>query len=388
VRSCHPDPPVRVCIVYDCLYPWTVGGAERWYRGLADELVAEGHDVTYLTRRQWPAGEPPQIPGVRVVAVSAGGPLYDAGGRRRISSPLRFGWGVLRHLLTHRRDYDAVHLCAFPYFSLLAARLALLGRPVAIGVDWFEVWSAAYWRGYLGPLGGRIGELVQRACVRLTPRAFVFSDLHGRRLRDEGLRGPLIRLSGLYAGPSGAAQATPPPAEPLVVFAGRHIAEKQAHLIPAAVAEARERVPGLRAHILGDGPERPRVLEAIRTAGAEDFVTAPGFVDPDTVTAELAQATCLILPSAREGYGLVVIEAAATGTPSIVLAGEANAAVELVEAGVNGFVADAPEGLADAIAAAHAGGSALRASTAAWFERNAGRLSAGEAAQRIALEYA
>jgi len=31
---------MRVCVVYDCLYPYTVGGAERWYRNLADELVA------------------------------------------------------------------------------------------------------------------------------------------------------------------------------------------------------------------------------------------------------------------------------------------------------------------------------------------------------------
>src|SRR5262249_48379662 len=45
--------PVRICIVYDCLYPHTVGGAERWYRNLSERLADEGHDVTYLTLRQW-----------------------------------------------------------------------------------------------------------------------------------------------------------------------------------------------------------------------------------------------------------------------------------------------------------------------------------------------
>ena len=43
---------MRICIVYDCLFPYTVGGGERWYRALAGELVAAGHEVTYLTRRQ------------------------------------------------------------------------------------------------------------------------------------------------------------------------------------------------------------------------------------------------------------------------------------------------------------------------------------------------
>src|SRR4051812_294831 len=69
-RSPIPCPPcciprarhrtsVRVCIVYDCLYPYTVGGAERWYRALVAELIAAGHEVTYLTRRQWPVGTAP-----------------------------------------------------------------------------------------------------------------------------------------------------------------------------------------------------------------------------------------------------------------------------------------------------------------------------------------
>ena len=48
---------VRVCVAYDCLYPYTVGGAERWYRNLATTLVDAGHEVTYLTRQQWPRGE-------------------------------------------------------------------------------------------------------------------------------------------------------------------------------------------------------------------------------------------------------------------------------------------------------------------------------------------
>ena len=35
-------PYVRICIVYDCLYPYTVGGAERFYRNLAERLAADG----------------------------------------------------------------------------------------------------------------------------------------------------------------------------------------------------------------------------------------------------------------------------------------------------------------------------------------------------------
>ena len=59
---------MRICVVYDCLFPLTVGGAERWYRNLAERLASGGHEVSYLTLRQWDRGERAQIdPRVRVV---------------------------------------------------------------------------------------------------------------------------------------------------------------------------------------------------------------------------------------------------------------------------------------------------------------------------------
>src|SRR3712207_5909462 len=141
---------MRVCLIYDCLFPWTVGGAERWYRNLAERLAADGHEVTYLTRLQWDADDPPRLPGVRVIAVSKREPLYGPDGNRRIGEALRFGWGVLGHLARHARRYDAVHTASFPYFSLLAAAaLRPIGR-YRLLVDWHEVWSRGYWREYLG----------------------------------------------------------------------------------------------------------------------------------------------------------------------------------------------------------------------------------------------
>src|ERR1700756_3214677 len=131
---------MRVCIVYDCLFPHTVGGAERWYRNLAERLAADGHEVTYLTLRQWDSAEPPQLAGVRVEAAGPRMELYP-GDRRRILPPLVFGAGVLKHLLRHGRRYDVVHTASFPYFSLLAADAARGRGRFRLLVDWHEVWT-------------------------------------------------------------------------------------------------------------------------------------------------------------------------------------------------------------------------------------------------------
>jgi len=154
---------MRICLVYDCLFPHTVGGAERWYRNLAERLAADGHEVTYLTLRQWERSERPDLPGVRVIAVGPRLGLYTRDGRRRIAPPLVFGAGVLAHLARHGRRYDVVHTASFPYFSLLAAAAVRRRGGYALVVDWHEVWSAEYWNEYLGRAGA-IGHRVQRRC--------------------------------------------------------------------------------------------------------------------------------------------------------------------------------------------------------------------------------
>lgn len=378
---------MRVCIVYDCLYPFTIGGAERWYRNLAERLASSGHEVTFLTRRQWPRAEDPGVAGVRVIAVSPRMELY-AGGRRRILPPLVFGLGVLKHLLRHGKHYDIVHTGSFPYFSLLAAGVGRRRYGFRLFVDWHEIWTSEYWREYLGALGGRIGWRIQRACVRVPQRAFCFSRLHERRLRECGFSGDLTRLEGQYLGSVKAVQ--PEPAQLLAVFAGRHIPEKRVPAIVPALAEARRQIPDLRGEIFGDGPERPKVLRAIADSGLEGEVEAPGFVNAGVLEKALASALCLVLPSRREGYGLVVIEAAARGVPVVVVEGSDNAAVELVEEGTNGAIANSPEPreLAAAIVRIHQGGPELRDSAADWFRRNADRLSFERSFERVLEGYA
>jgi glycosyltransferase involved in cell wall biosynthesis len=376
---------VRVCLIYDCLYPYTVGGAERWYRNLGERLAAEGHEVTMLTLRQWPRGERPEVPGVQVTAVGPRMALYVAG-RRRVLPPLVFGAGVLAHLLAQGRRYDVVHTASFPYFSLLAAGLARTLHRFALVVDWHELWTRGYWREYLGRAGGALGFGVQRRCARLRQRAFAFSRLHAARLRQEGLRGEVTVLEGQWAGP--LQPRGPEPARPVVVFAGRHIPEKRAPALVPAMARVRQRAPELRCDVYGDGPDRPAVEAAVRAHGLEEAVRVHGFVDGEVVDGALRTALCMVLPSRREGYGLVVIEAASRGTPSVVAADPDSAATELVEDGRNGVVAASasPEDLAEAILRARAGGQDLRRSTAEWFAQNAQRLSL-ESSLRTVLSY-
>ena len=229
---------MRICLVYDCLFPYTVGGAERWYRNLAERLAAEGHEVTYLTLRQWERGERGEVPGR---AGGRGRPameLYAEAGRRRILPPLVFGLGVLGAPPAPR---PPLRRGPHGVVSLLLAAAASAPRAASAASGWWSTGTrcgaASTGSSTSGAVGGRIGNAVQALCMRIPQRAFCFSRLHARRLVEGGLRGEPTLLEGEYAGPLDPRSRGR--AEPLVVFAGRHIPEKRVPALVPAVAAAR-----------------------------------------------------------------------------------------------------------------------------------------------------
>ncbi|MCE8520992.1 glycosyltransferase [Ruegeria pomeroyi] len=124
-----------------------------------------------------------------------------------------------------------------------------------------------------------------------------------------------------------------------VLAVGRlHPAKGHADLIRAFAHALRTR-PELRLTILGEGEARPELEALIAAMDLQDRVTLPGY-SPD-VARHMAGAGLFVLPSHREGFGNVVVEALAQGTPVLAtdcdgprrLLGQAGAAGRIVPIG-------------------------------------------------------
>ncbi len=123
------------------------------------------------------------------------------------------------------------------------------------------------------------------------------------------------------------------PEKPIVLFAGRLIDAKRPMDLLAALERLGE--PGRKAALViaGDGPLRPALIQ--RAQGNAVFT---GWLrDPVKMAGLMAIARVFVLPSAHEPWGAVVNEALAAGTP-VVASDRVTSAVELIEAGVNGFL--------------------------------------------------
>jgi glycosyltransferase involved in cell wall biosynthesis len=357
----------RVAIAYDCLFPVDTGGGERVYRRLAELFSERGSEVTYVTRR---GRDVDPRAGFTVVGVWDGA-IARADGTRTPVAALGFAAALFRHFSARRRDHDLVIVAALPVLNVLAVRLALLGTGTVVATDWLEIWPWRTWREYSGFLVGSVAFALQWSALRVGRIQTVNSRFTGSRLRRYRRRADPIVL-GLVDLVGAARDApTAPDRPPLVLFAGRHIADKRLESLPPALVVARRTVPELTAVIAGSGPTTESVRRAARTAGVESSIRFVGRIDDGRLDELMGRAAALVNPSRREGFGLVVAEAASRGTPSVVVAAEDNAAAELVQVGVNGEVAasHSPEDLGSAIVRALEGGDALRRSTAEWFAR-------------------
>ncbi|WP_320670756.1 glycosyltransferase [Patulibacter defluvii] len=125
------------------------------------------------------------------------------------------------------------------------------------------------------------------------------------------------------------------------LFAGRLV---EPYKRPGIVVEAFRRLPHLRLRIAGDGPARP-ALER----DAPPNVTFLGALPTEAVAAEMRRAAAVVFPSVDD-YGLIPVEAAASGRP--VIAFDGGGARHTVVAGRTGVFFDTPdaEALVDAIA--------------------------------------
>ncbi len=113
--------------------------------------------------------------------------------------------------------------------------------------------------------------------------------------------------------------------EPLFVFVARLVRMKRADLCVEAIKHVREKHKKARLAIVGYGPQEEDIKKLINKYGLDKNVL---LVNKDNLYFEknekdskvklLQKAWALLLPSVKEGWGMVVTEAAACGTPSIV----------------------------------------------------------------------
>lgn len=376
----EPEPhAARIGLVSDHLFPFAHGGAERVYRVLADAIAAENADLSYFTRQQWPDGA--SLGTAFAVESVWNGDVYDARGTRMIGAALRWSRALARALW--RSDLDVLVVSATPVFNVFVGAFVKLRHPrIVLVVDWLEIWPWAKWRSYSGAVAGTIAWVLQSLAlrigqVRLVNSATTLGRLP-RRARRSAVQLPLTSMAG-------EPLALPEKRGTDLLFVGRHIPDKNLPMLPGVIAALADEFLNLSAVVVGDGPDRSVAEARAAELGVADRISFVGRVSDEELEQQLSSARALFFPSVREGFGLVVCEAARHGTPSIVVDHPDNAAVALVCEGVNGAIA-AEVSVASLTAAtrrALTGGDTLQRSAKEWYDAEYSRGGFAEVARQL-----
>lgn len=105
-----------------------------------------------------------------------------------------------------------------------------------------------------------------------------------------------------------------------------------------ALPGVRRRVPDVVYEVVGDGDDRPRLEALARQEGVADVVRFLGRLDADALAAAYGRCSLFAMPSAKEGFGIVFLEAALFGKPSI--GGRHGGTPEVIEDGVTGLLVE------------------------------------------------
>lgn len=329
------------------------GGSEVHADQFMSRWAAAGLEISHRTSAA--RGRPPR-------AVRNGYSVHRAGGRYGV-----FPRVVLGDALGQRRFDALVEIWnGVPWFSPVWCR-----RP---SITFLHHVHGPMWNQVLpAPLAAVGRTLESRIAPPFYRRRLTLTGSDAIRSELEHLGFPPGRLEVVPHGIEGDfSPGGERSAEPLVVCVGRLAHVKRQDLLIDAAVIARQRVPGLKLMIIGDGPLRGHLEQHVQALGAGDWVQLVGRSTRGELIDAYRRAWVVASASLAEGWGLTLTEAAACGTPAVAtdIAGHRSS----VEDGVTGVLAPL-ERLGDALSdvllddarRAALGTAALaRASTLTW----------------------
>jgi len=327
---------MKIAFIYDAVYPWIKGGAEKRIYEIGKRLADRGHEVHWFGIGWWSndgKDETIDHDGIILHGVCKPMQLY-VNGRRSIKEAIYFASKLLPKLV--KEDFDVVDSQEFPYFPCFSVKVHSSFRRAPLVITWHEIWDK-YWFEYLGKKG-LFGWLVERLTSKLTNKNIAVSEKTKKDLESLGVKNVKVIHNGIDF--KKIEKVKPSEEESDVVFAGRLIKDKNVDVLIKAISLIKREIPDIKCIVIGDGPEKEKLMNLVKELKVENNVKFVGFLENhDEVIAYMKSSKVFVLPSTREGFGIVALEANACGLPVVTVNHSRNAACDFIN-NETGFVCE------------------------------------------------
>ena len=299
---------LKIAFITEFFHPH-VGGCERRFMEIGRRLATKGHDVhVFTTQYDLRLPKEEKVNGITVHRYAHSGNYVSPDGFRSFGGILKYSVGSFMQLFD--TDYDLYYSNQWPMLH------SLLVKPVATPLiqEWCEVWTNC----------AKV-TMMQKVLKHVGQYHVAVSEFTRQRLTN------LLKIdpSKIVVIPNGVDFAkfnsTHAKVWGRIVYAGRIVPHKRVKLLVDAFREVKKNIPTAELHIIGSGPG----LQSVRSsASAIKDCYVHGFLPEKQMVELLKSAWLFVLPSEREGSGLVVLEAMAAGVPFITINHPDNATKE------------------------------------------------------------
>jgi glycosyltransferase involved in cell wall biosynthesis len=319
------------------------GGAEVVLHELSEELIAHGHEVTILTARYGDAPAHEVVDGITIIRV----------GTSRYLHPFIALAYYVRHL---RNTFDIVieTVNTAPYFATFlknkGKRPLLFYHQLARKIWYHEAPPGVNHLGYFF-----IEPLSTFLLGRTRARTITVSNSTKQDLQRFGFRAKDIAIISQvnHLPPAATLEGISKYDQPTVLSLGAARGMKQTIDQIKAFEIAKKTIPNLQLLMAGDTstPYGQRVLEYIAHSPYKNDIQHLGRVPHDKKIELMQRAHIITVSSVKEGWGLIVTEAAGQGTPAVVYDIDGlRDSVRHLETGI--ITAASPSALADGVCVA------------------------------------
>jgi len=275
---------MKIAIVYDAIYPYVKGGGEKRIYEIS-KVLSKKHEIHIFGMKYWKGNKVIIKDNIYLHGVCNSISIYNKKGKRSLIEPFYFSFFLFKELIKY--DFDLVDCQNFPYLSCFACKLYSKLKKKSLMITWLETIDT----GFIG--------LLEKSTLRLTENNIALRD-NVTRLKNQEVIPAGIDLKRIKKVKSSAEKFD-------VIFVGRLIKDKNVSLLLNSAKDL-----NLKLCIIGDGPEKSNLISLSHHLKLN--ASFKGFLDGDEeVYAYMKSSKILVLPSIREGFGIVVLEALACG---------------------------------------------------------------------------
>lgn len=292
-----------------CMVAYTFYESDNRVRRYAEALVKNGAEVDAIVLGQ--EGQPrfDVISGVRVHRVQTRvrnerGPLSYL--KRLLMFFLRSAWAVTMQHMKGR--YDIIHVHSVPDFEVFATIVPrLMGTPVILDIhDIVPEFYASKFNVAESSVVFRLMLLMEKLSAAYASHVIIANDLWHTKITRRSV--DPAKCTAMINYPDLSIFSRRPRPEPdngdfVMCYPGTLNSHQGVDLAIGAVAILRERVPNLKLVIIGDGPDRQKLTDAVKEQRLEDRVSIVGLIPMEQVAKTLAAVDLGVVPKRKDSFG-------------------------------------------------------------------------------------